>query len=476
MARITRRELIQGVAAAGVVPALLVHAGAADAASVALAGRGSTRLDFDWRFKLGHASDPARDFDWGSYQRTYAKSGEHTATAAQLAFDDSDWAAVQLPHDWAVGLPFAPSSGADAAAEEDPRAAHGYKPVGREFPETSVGWYRLRLDVPAADLGRAISLEFDGVFRDCLVFCNGHVVGRNESGYAPFRVELGDFLEYGATNLIAVRVDASLGEGWFYEGAGIYRPVRLVKTAPLHIPQWGVQVIARVEGAAASLSVETQLVNDGVQAQGVRLVSEVLAADGHVLAQHASDAPPLAAGESRTLRQSLRLDHAVLWSVEQPHLYRLRSRVLVGSTELDAVETPFGVRTVRFDAQQGFFLNGQPLKLQGTCNHQDHAGVGAAMPDALIDWRVQRLKALGSNAYRSAHNPPSSALLEACDRHGLLVIDEVRLMSSDDEALGQLERMIRRDRNHPSVILWSLGNEEPQMVRDRGARIVRRMK
>ncbi|MEJ0058532.1 MAG: sugar-binding domain-containing protein [Terricaulis sp.] len=242
---ITRRTLLEtsavGVLAAG------AGGGAAESALAqpARAGEGARQrllLDFDWRFALGHASDVARDFGFGENQRTFAKQGTRVAAAAAEDFDDTAWRAIRLPHDWAVELPFAPSRDRDPSAPDDPRAEHGFKPLGRDYPDTSVGWYRKSFDLPESDLGKRLSLEFDGVFRDCLVIFNGYIVARNESGYAPFSVDVTDFANYGAKNTITLRVDATLGEGWFYEGAGVYRHVWLVKTDPLHIPQWGVKV------------------------------------------------------------------------------------------------------------------------------------------------------------------------------------------------------------------------------------------
>src|SRR5205085_3275367 len=174
--------------------------------------------------------------------------------------------------------------------------------------------------------------------------------------------------------------------------------------------------------------------------------------------------------------QTVVLPAVALWSIEQPNLYRLVTTVLRDGKVLDRYETPFGIRTIRFDAEKGFFLNGKPVKIKGTCNHQDHAGVGVAIPDSLFEWRIKKLKEMGSNAYRCSHNPPAAELLDACDRLGMLVMDENRMMSSNPEGLSQLERLIRRDRNHPSVIIWSLGNEEREQGSERGARIVTTMK
>jgi beta-galactosidase len=433
-------------------------------------------LDFAWRFHLGHADDPARDFGFGKDQRTLAKAGDDVASAADLQFDDSAWTAIDLPHDWAVELPFVPSAALDPSVTEDPRAEHGFKALGRAYPETSIGWYRRVFALPTQDLGKRIFLEFDGVFRNCIVMLNGYAVGGNESGYAPFSIDVTDFANYGADNVLTVRVDATLGEGWFYEGAGIYRHVWLVKTAPIHIPQWGSVVRAEVSGAGAVVSLSTEVANQSDHASQCQVVWTIFDPAGHALGNLESASLLLDAGETREFQRRTRIAMPQLWSIDTPHLYRVVAEVRDDRRAVDRCATEFGIRSVVFDAERGLLLNGEPVKIKGTCNHQDHAGVGTALPDRLHAWRIEKLKALGSNAYRTAHNPPAPELLDACDRLGMLVIDETRIMSSDEEGLSQLSRMIRRDRNHPSVVLWSLGNEEPQQGTERGARVARSMK
>ncbi|MEP6940484.1 MAG: beta-galactosidase GalA [Rudaea sp.] len=497
MPELTRRALLQALLAAGggaatrgtaafdAEPTSVSRTDATRAARVAAGQRERQRFDSDWRFHLGHAQDPARDFGFGADQRTFAKAGANTAAAAQLAFDDAAWESVDLPHDWVVALPFV-SATPVPRTKEDVAAAHGYKPIGRNYPDTSVGWYRRVFEVAASDLGKRIVLQFDGVFRDCVVFCNGHIVGRNESGYAGFSVEISDVLGYGARNVVAVRVDATLGEGWFYEGAGIYRHAWLLQTAPLHLPQDGTCVRSELRDGAARLQLVSEIRNEGTQARecGVRWI--VFAPDGREIARVASTRMKIAAGEHGVATAQVDLAAAALWSIENPQLHRLEAQLLTdaaapgaavsGDAVVDAIETRFGVRSFAFDAQRGFLLNGEVVKLKGTCNHQDHAGVGSAIPDRLHEWRIEQLKGMGANAYRSSHNPATPELLDACDRLGMLVIAETRRMSSSAEAMGELERMVRRDRNHACVMLWSLGNEEPEMVTERGARIVSSMK
>ncbi|HEX5179601.1 MAG TPA: beta-galactosidase GalA [Gemmatimonadaceae bacterium] len=437
--------------------------------AVAGGGRERIRFDTDWRFHLGHASEPARDFGYGA-EEEFAKSGELFAPVAHADFDASSWRRLDLPHDWAVELPFVDDHGL---------TSYGFKPVGRAHPGTSIGWYRKSFAVPAEDVGRRISLEFDGVFRDCIVALNGHLVARNLSGYAPFAVDITAGLNYGGHNVLVVRVDATEHEGWFYEGAGIYRHVWLVKTAPVHVALWGTFVRTTVDGAkrSATARIATTIQNDSDA--DARCTIELRTRDGagQVVQTSRSDPVTIPAAGSATVDQAMRIDSPSLWSLDAPHLYTLVTLVTVDRVEVDRTETPLGIRTVRFDPDRGVLLNGEHIEIRGTCNHQDHAGVGSALPDRLHAYRIERLKAMGANAYRTSHNPPAAELLDACDRLGMLVLDETRMFGADPEALSQLARLVRRDRNHPCVFAWSLANEEDgEQGTDRGARMAEVMK
>jgi len=473
--RLRRRDVL-GSGALGVGLGALPSLALAGPAPATVAPREQIRLDDGWRFHLGHASDLDRDFGFGRYQRTFAKVQEDAPPATQPAFDDSDWAAVRVPHDWAVALPFAqPEKPLPAPGDRNVRdrlAAHGFKAIGRDHPENSIGWYRRSLLAGSADRGRRLWLEFDGVFRDCIIFVNGCIVGRNASGYAPFRVDITDFLDYdGGPNVLTLRVDASLGEGWFYEGAGIYRHVTLVKAAKVHVPQWGSLVRAEPAASGAVIRIATDLENSGSEPARVTVRRTILAPDGSLAIQLPDDIVSLDPQGTTTREVEGHLGTAHRWSIETPLLYRLVTELHDGSRLIDRTETSFGIRTLRFDADTGFTLNDKPMKLLGTCNHQDHAGVGTAIPDRLNAWRVEQLRSMGCNAWRSAHNPPSEALLDICDAKGMLMIVELRRNSTEPEALDELDRIVRRDRNHPCVILWSAGNEEPQQGTARGQRI-----
>jgi beta-galactosidase len=448
-------------------------------------------LDYGWRFALGNANDPEKDFGFGKLSRegTYAKAGRVTGPAAPR-FDDSAWRKVDLPHDWAVELPFL----------NDPiLVEHGAKPLGREYPETSVGWYRREFILPESDAAKRICVQFDGIFRNATIFFNGHYLTQNMSGYAPLYLDLTDFANFGASvtasgarpgsaapgsNVLVVRVDASLDEGWFYEGAGIYRHVWLTKTSPLHFENWSTYVrpdFGPVTGVVtssdqATVFVSTEVTNDSDTDAVGRVRVALVDPAGKTVATAVSEQATISARDTQMFSLHTIVWHPQIWSLETPSLYQAVTSIEVEGRIVDQEGVTFGIRTLRFDPDKGFFLNGKPVKIKGTCNHQDHAGVGEAIPDRIQAYRLERLKWMGSNACRTSHNPPATEFLDACDRMGVLVMDETRMMSSNPEGMSELERLIRRDRNHPSVFIWSLGNEEPEQGTSRGARIVRTMK
>jgi len=423
-------------------------------------------FDAGWRFAFGHPSDPAKDFNFGtSYFSYLSKAGYGDGPAAEK-FDDSAWRKLDLPHDWAVETPFSPKG----------TASHGFKAIGRSFPDASVGWYRKSFQVPESDLGRRISIEFDGVFRDSQVWINGFYLGREPSGYTGFHYDLTDYLNYGGKNVITVRVDATMEEGWFYEGAGIYRHVWLTKTNQLHVAPLGTFVTTDVDGDSASITARTTVANDGTVPAKFTIEQTVIGPNAVAIAETQVRDVTLAAGGTGEFPCVLTVAHPQLWSLETPVLHRLVTIIRSESAVVDRCETRFGIRTIRFDPNEGFFLNGHRVELKGTNNHQDHAGVGVAVPDSLQEFRIARLKEMGGNAYRCSHNPPAPELLDACDRLGMLVLDENRLMGTNPAQLDQLGKMILRDRNHPSVIIWSLGNEEWAIEGNiKGARIASTM-
>lgn len=393
---------------------------------------------------------------------------------AAPAYPDADWRPVHLPHDYVI------------EGRYDPRENknHAYLPA-------RVGWYRKTFTVPRADAGKRIFLDFDGVYRNSAVWLNGRYLGTHPSGYTGFEYDATRAVRFGGRNVLAVRVDPRHFEGWWYEGGGIYRHVWLVTTAPLHVAQCGTFVSATVPGVdkarppAARLTVRTTLQNSAGRGAACRLESEIIGPDGRRVARGAvrREVNP---DEERDGVQTFAVPRPQLWSLERPHLYRLVTSLVQNGRTTDRVTTPFGIRTLAFDPRRGFFLNGKHVKIQGTCNHQNFAVVGTALPDNLLAWRIRKLKELGANAYRTAHDPQAEELLDVCDRAGMLVMDENRHFGDTDEAkaapgtqatdLSDLKAMVRRDRNHPSVILWSMCNEESLSPTPEGARIFAAMR
>jgi beta-galactosidase len=466
MPGISRRELLSAglaLSASSVLTrsawahaALFANADEPAAALSAESPREQLLFDFDWKFTFGHGSDPAKDQGFGTGQGDFSKTGEFEFSKVKFdkskwQFEESKWRTVNLPHDWAVELPF---------VRDDEQKSHGYKPLGRRYPETSIGWYRRIFDVPASDAGKRILIEFDGAFRSVLIFVNGCFIGRNDNGYAPFRFDLTDFLHIGEKNAIVLRVDASFGDGWFYEGAGIYRHIWLTKTHPVHLGRWESYVRADHKGATATLSLGTIVENQSKDASSVKVSWKIVDAKGTTVATAESPAQTIAADGFATYTATAKLANPALWSPDTPNLYSAIVTVEKEGKPIDAERIQFGVRTAVFTADKGFFLNGKQTKIMGTCNHQDHAGVGAALPDALQWFRLAALKEMGGNAVRTSHNMPTPEWVSACDRMGMMMMCETRMMSSNPEGLAQLTTMIKRYRNSPSIILWSVGNEE----------------
>ena len=428
----------------------LISANISQAESAAVRERSC--LDEGWRFHLGD--------DWPDALRL-DKAGSSGGPAGEKFTDDA-WRELDLPHDWAIELPF------DSQAD----TSHGFKPVGPGFPRNSMGWYRRQFVLSPEDAGRRIWLTFDGVFQSATVWVNGWLVTRHEGGYYPFRCDITDIVRFGGTNLISVKVDATKFEGWFYEGAGIYRHVWLEKTAPVALAPDGVFVWPDVKPdgaggidakAPVTIHLEARVKNFQTNTADVTMHYRIVAPDGSTMAvtpDALMDQGQLVPEGDKTFTQSAQVANPVWWSPEDPKLYQLVAEVENGGQTIDRVVTEFGIRSVGFDKDKGFLLNGHPYELKGTCNHQDMAGVGSALPDALQYFRVKKLKEFGCNAIRTSHNPPTPELLQACDHLGMLIMDECRLLGSDEQNLTKWDTQIRRDRNHPCVAIWSIANEE----------------
>ena len=404
-------------------------------------------FDAGWKFHLGDAADPSKDFNY-RIASVFIKSGRAGGTAIAPDFDDHSWRTLSLPHDWAVELPFANSP--DSLV-----MSHGYKPVGGHYPATSVGWYRKHFNIAAADSGRRFVIRFDGIYRDSKVWINGFYLCANASGYSSFSCDITDYLRYNHDNVLVVRVDASQYEGWYYEGAGIYRHVWLDQINNLHIAEDGLFV----HSTAGTVTVETTIANDGPTTATTNVSAFLTARDGKLLGRAPAQPLSLNPNEHKTIIQSITVAHPNLWSPENPYLYRAGATLRSRNSLIDEEKLRFGIRSIRINAE-GLYVNGKYTKIKGVNNHQDHAGVGAALPDYLQYYRARLLKQMGVNSARTSHNPPTPEWLDACDSLGLLVVDENRLLNSGPEYLGQFHRLILRDRSRASVFLWSLGNEE----------------
>jgi beta-galactosidase len=389
-------------------------------------------------------------------------------SAMMRSFDDSVWRQVNVPHDWSIEGPFSADYG----------SGNGYAPGG-------IGWYRKYFRMDSNQKDRAVAIEFDGVYDWSEVWVNGQFVGGRPCGFSSFQFDVTPFVKFGSDdNLIAVRVDHSrFADSRFYTGSGIYRNVRLVITDKLRIAHWGVSVTApKITSDSAVVRIETTVANGSADKREFSLQSDIVAPGGEIVASLTTSKS--AAGNSvQTLVQEMKILKPQFWSPDSPSLYLLKSRVKSGETVVDETETPFGIRTAMFDPDKGFFLNGVSTKLKGVCLHHDAGSLGAAVPEKVLERRLHLLKEIGANAIRTSHNPPDPELLDLCDRLGFLVMDEAldeftpsknKWVTGRNDgtpshfgygemfaqwSVSDVQDMVRRDRNHPGIILWSIGNE-----------------
>jgi len=430
-------------------------------------------FDFNWQFHKGDiAMKPAiKAGGQGGLTDRNVKiitdkdtSIDYADVKSSTVFYAKDWTPVHLPHDWVVENSFVNDN------------SFGSQPAGNGYLPTGIGFYRKEFEIPETEKGKKISIEFDGVFRNSTVWVNGHLLGNHQSGYTPSNYDLTDVLRYGSEgkNTILVKVDASGYEGWWYEGGGIYRHVWLITTDRLHVDRFGTYVTTpAVSSNEAAVTIKTTLKNEYNVEKNITLVSKIVNSKGVVLDTKTSSQKikPFASVEieqTGTIRQPL------LWSPETPNLYKVQTEVVDDENFVDTYQTSFGVRTIEIN-RNGVFLNGQLYPVKGTANHQDFAGVGVALPDKINEYKLRLLKEMGSNAYRSAHHPPTPELLDMCDSIGLLVLDENRFLSSSEEGLKDLTTMLYRDRNHPCIFMWSMENEEWIQGTVTGARILKTM-
>lgn len=413
-------------------------------------------LDKGWRFHLGDIAFPEIKGHDISYSN--AKAGKAWGAAAP-GYDDAGWRMLTLPHDWAV----------EGGFNADANLSQGYRDRG-------FGWYRRTFHLAPEDKGKHLELRFDGIATYATIWVNGTILHRNWCGYTSMYIDITPYATYGDNiNTIAVRVDANAQEGWWYEGAGMYRHTYLVKRSPVHIITDGVYAnpVKKANGSW-EIPVEVSLNNSGKTAAKTEVEVSLFDAAGKLLVQGKQTAD-VAVLRDAVAKMTLAVNSPTLWSIDKPTLYTVKTVVKQDGVVTDELTTKCGFRTIRFDKDLGFFLNDKSVKIKGVCNHQDHAGVGVAMPDAMWEFRIRKLKEMGVNGYRCAHNPPAKEFLNACDSMGLLVLDENRDFNTSPEYVKQLEWLVRRDRNHPSVIFWSVFNEEPMQGSENGYEMVRRM-
>lgn len=373
---------------------------------------------------------------------------DYTNVKAATVLYPKDWQAVNLPHDWVVENSFVNDN------------TMGSQPAGNGYLPTGIGFYRKEFDIAEADKGKKISIEFDGIFRNSTVWVNGHLLGGHLSGYTPSNYDLTDVLRYGSEgkNVILVKVDASGYEGWWYEGGGIYRHAWLVKTDRLHVERFGTYVTTpAVSSESATVSIQTTLKNEYKTAKKITLVSTIVNNKG-VVVDKATSLETIKPSGTIEVTQAGIVQKPLLWSPETPSLYTIQTAVMEDGKIIDNYETTFGVRTIAIN-RNGVFLNGKLYPVKGTANHQDFAGIGVALPDKINWYKLKLLKEVGCNAYRT-HHPSTPDMLNMCDSMGILILAENRHLSSAAEGLEDLKAMLYRDRNHPSIFLWSMENEE----------------
>lgn len=419
-------------------------------AAVLLSGCGSPQgrivrdFDFEWRFLKDDA-----------------------AGAQAPTFDDSQWRVVQVPHDWSIEGPYS----------QQWASGTGFLPGG-------IGWYRKTFTLDKKLWGKVVKIEFDGVYNNSEVWVNGHFVGKRPFGYIGFEYDLTPYVRFGDENVVAVRVDHSkFADSRWYTGSGIYRHVRLKVLDPVHIAQWGTYVTTpKAEADQALIRIETEVVNKSRFDQVISIISDIYRPDGRKIASLNSKRV-IEAGKTQVFEQSTLKANPILWDIEHPSLYTLKSSVVVKGRVVDRTETPFGIRSFSFDPDKGFVLNGRNLKIKGMCLHHDGGIVGAAVPEKMWVRRLEAMKEIGCNAIRCSHNPMAPEFMDLCDRMGFLVMDEAfdEFAPSKNKwvegwnkgtpsrdgyaevfeewAERDIADMVKRNRNRPSIIMWSIGNE-----------------
>ena len=403
--------------------------------------------------------------------------GIDLAGASAADFDDSDWSIVTIPHDYTMDGPYSQSN---ATPNNSTAAFNQYvtwpKVGSQGYLPREIGWYRKTFSVPSADSGKKVFVEFDGAFRNSSTYLNGTLLGTNFSGYTSFGYDMTPYIKFGETNVLAVKLDAKQNEGWWYEGRGIYRLVHLLVTDKLHVAKWGTFVTTpTVTSSSSTVNIKTKVANEYADDANCTLESTILDMKNNVVGI-ARGTSTITANGTREFNQDIAITSPNLWCPENPYLYKVVSRVSRDSVASDEYTTTFGIRTYYFDPDKGFFLNGKHYKLNGVCNHDDYAGLGDAIPKRIHYQNIKQLADAGIIYLRGAHNARSPDELDACDAYGVMVWAETRYFKNTDFDSQALRDLIDRDRNHPSIILWSLANEDKLQGTTNGVEIGTKLK
>ncbi|WP_320970196.1 beta-galactosidase GalB [Bacteroides nordii] len=410
---------------------------------------------------------------------------EEISLGQEMNLDNGSWSDVEVPHDWAIAGPFNLNQDMQFVKVIEDGDKEARLRTGRTgaLPATGIGWYRRLLHLPADYSGQRVYIEFDGVMSNAQVYLNGKLIGQRPYGYSSFSFDLTDHFSFGTNNILSVRVENKPEMSRFYTGAGIYRPVRLLCTSPVHVAHWGTNVTTpQITSKKGVANVKTLIKNTSHKEGKIRLLTEVYDNYGKRVAS---------ASSTQTSRQDIQFEqnctikNPMLWNVETPTLYTIVSKVYVNNELCDTYHTNFGFRTLKFDKDKGFFLNGESLKIKGACMHHDLGPLGAAVNWRATERQIEILKEMGCNAIRTSHNPSSVELLDLCDKMGMLVqveaFDEWKLgkcvngynLFFDQWAETDLTDLIHRDRNHPCVIMWSIGNELREQDDANGGKVAR---
>ena len=415
-------------------------------------------MDLDWRFSKN--VDHEKEASKHSEIYTKTKTGNAVGPATKRAYDDSEWECVNLPHDYMR----------ESELSSDALGTHGY----RVFCD---GWYRKTFTVDSALRGKHALLVFEGIATSSVIYLNGSVVARSHTSYNEIIIDVTDRLYYDRINTLAVFTKGDDIEGWWYEGAGIYRHVYLFIKENVHIAHHGIYAKPILVNEAEELwNVELEVTLENSDYQQTHTSVHAMLYDGETLISDSTEEVMCIADGRTVVKTDMSVLKPVRWDVECPKLYTVKVEVLKEGEVLDSDSVRTGFRTFKITPDRGFFLNERPIKIKGTGNHQDHAGVGIGVPDSIQFYRIKRLKEMGCNAYRCAHNPHAKEILDACDEMGLIVMDENRTFETRPDAIKDLENLILRDRNHPSIMFYSLYNEEPLQNSSEGEQIFKRLK